>query len=133
MGLPAAILALSALIFAISQAAAAFSELMSARSRCGRRVAVAFDLHADIWLLPRSLMPKVKYRMHVVTMPGLRYGIPVMGPASIHVEFPPGHNIMDNAYIDRERGERRRTAANNITFKGFHTSWKRSMYQVLRT
>ena len=34
----------------LSSAAAAFSQLMSARSRCSRRVTGAFDLHADIWL-----------------------------------------------------------------------------------
>lgn len=71
----------------LSSAAAAFSQLMSARSRCSRRVTGAFDLHADIWLSLMSLTPNVKYLVHVVTMPGLKSRIHVMGLASIPVEF----------------------------------------------
>ena len=103
IGLAAAIIALSALIFAIFQAAAAFSQLMSARSRCGRRVTGAFDLRAGIWLSLVTLTPNVKYRMPVITMPGLRSKIPVMGPASIPLDFSPGLNFKENAYVDRRR------------------------------
>ena len=103
IGLAAAIVALSALFFAIFQAVAAFSQLMSARGRCGRRVTGAFDLRAGIWLALMTLTPHVKYRMPVITMPGLRCKIPVMGPATTPVDFAPGLNFKENAYVDNKR------------------------------
>ena len=102
-GLAAAVIALSALMFAVFQAAVAFSNLMSAVSRCDRRVTGAFDLRAGFWLSILTLTPNVKYRMPVITMPGIRSSIPAMEEKGIPKDFSPGLNFRDNAYIDGER------------------------------
>ena len=102
-GLVAAIIALSALMFAIFQAAVAFSTLMSAVSRCDRRVTGAFDLRAGFWLSILTLTPNVKYRMPVITMPGIRSKIPAMEVEGIPKNFFPGLNFKHNAYVDGKR------------------------------
>ena len=102
-GLVAAILALSALMFAIFQAAVAFSTLMSAVSRCDQRVTGAFNLRAGFWLSILTLTPNVKYRMPVITMPGIRCKIVAMEAEGIPKTFSPGFNFKHNAYVDGKR------------------------------
>ena len=102
-GLVAAVIALSALMFAIFQAAVAFSTLMSAVSRCDQRVTGVFDLRAGFWLSILTLTPNVKYRMPVITMPGIRCKIPAMEVEGIPKTFSPGLNFEQNAYVDGKR------------------------------
>lgn len=100
IGLVAAIVGLSALLFAVFQAVAAFAQLMGPLSRCDKRVTGSFGLNAGIWFSFSTLTPNVKYRMPVITMPGLRLRIPVMGPGSMPEEFRPGLNFRKNGYVD---------------------------------
>ena len=87
-------------MFAIIQAVAAYSSLVSTVSKCDRRVTGLFNLHAGYWFSMVTLSPNVKYRMPVITMPGLRFKVPVMEPNGTPQDFSPGLNFNDNAYFD---------------------------------
>ena len=78
IAIASAAIALVALLFAIVQAITAFSQYVASVNRCSRSVTGAFDLRQGIWLNIITLSINPRYRMPVMTMPGLRQRTPVM-------------------------------------------------------
>ena len=72
-----AVVAAAALLFAIVQATTAFSQYLASMNRCARSVTGAFHLRQGIWLYIITLTPNPRYRMPVLTMPGLHKKLPV--------------------------------------------------------
>lgn len=101
-----AVLAAAALLFAIVQAITAFSQYLASMNRCARSVTGAFDLRQGIWLYSNTLTLNPRYRMPVLTMPGLRKEMPVMeqGQCFSH-DLNPGTNFSPslNGYVDAHK------------------------------
>lgn len=65
-------MAAAALLFAIVQATAAFSQYLASMNRCSCSITGALVLRQGVWLYSLTLTPNPPYRMPVLTMPALR-------------------------------------------------------------
>ena len=72
IAIASAAMAGAALLFAIVQATAALSQYLASSNRIARSVTGAFDLRQGFFLQGTTLTPNPRYRMPVITMPGLR-------------------------------------------------------------
>ena len=101
-----AVLAAAALLFAIVQATTAFSQYLASMNRCARSVTGAFDLRQGIWVYSNTLTLNPRYRMPVLTMPGLRKEMPVMEQGQVFShDLNPGTNFRSslNGYVDAHK------------------------------
>ncbi|ETN38421.1 uncharacterized protein HMPREF1541_06456 [Cyphellophora europaea CBS 101466] len=99
-----AILAAAALLFAILQTASALSQYLASMNRCGRAITGAFELRQGFFWSLLSLTLNPRYRMPVLTMPGLRSTIPIMEHRPIENTLHYGQNFDEtlNSYMDRK-------------------------------
>lgn len=99
-----AILSAAALLFAIVQTTSAMAQYLASMNRCGRAITGAFELRQGFFWSLLSLTLNPRYRMPVLTMPGLRSCIPTMDlrPRPDEV-LRPGKNYdsLTNSYMDR--------------------------------
>ena len=100
-----AILAAAALLFAIVQTASALSQYLASMNRCGRAITGSFELREGFFWSLLTLTLNPRYRMPVLTMPGLRSSIPRMEHGIRETDtLDPGTNFMQstNSYMDRK-------------------------------
>lgn len=103
LAITAAVLSAAALLFAILQTTSAISQYLASINRCGRAITGAFELRQGFFRSLITFTLKPRYRMPVLTMPGLRSAIPLIERENMEIiPLQRGQNFDPalNSYLD---------------------------------